>query len=113
MVEETLGATPDLAAMEIHARKAGTSGLARVASNSRALGEASGPDETAAWLEGKTARRLVPGSASVLEIVLPLKTAPGKTIGAVTFVFKDAPGLDPAGQLDRASALRGLLDRES
>ena len=109
MVDETLAANPDLAAMDIHARKTGTTVLARVASNGRTLGEPGGPDEMAAWQEGKTSQRSVPGSASALEIVLPLKAAPGKSLGAVTFVFKDAPGLTPAGQLARARALRDVL----
>ncbi|HEX7630875.1 MAG TPA: hypothetical protein VF388_01975 [Lacunisphaera sp.] len=109
MVDETLAANPDLAALDIFARKPGTAAFTRIASNRPTLGQPGGPDELAAWREDRVSQRPATGSGAAQEVVLPLKAAPGNTIGAVTFVFKNAPNLDPAGQLARALALRDML----
>jgi hypothetical protein len=109
LVNETMAANPDLLAMGIHATLPGTRELNLIACSRDPIGIKSGDDAVASASERKT---ILGPSAEVsggFEVVLPLKAAPGRIIGALGLVFRRMPGDDEVKLHARALAIRKAL----
>jgi hypothetical protein len=113
LVNEILAAHPELVVVGLHVPRPGETEGRMIASNLDRIGKQDDEDDKAVATEGRTILEQNLKEPRKFEVLLPLKDASGKTIGAIGFVFDKTVAGDVQLQLfANALAMRDALARK-